>query len=449
MRIARGVAQARDTVLRRVSLEAPELPAAVRGEIRRVFGVELDAEGVVDRILWDVREEGDAAVLRYNEDVDGIHGDLSLSLEVSQQEVQAAYSQVEPSLVDALRDAADRIRSFHQQQLDFSLRSFDEGGIGQMVRPLRRVGVYVPGAKVAYPSTVLMTVIPARVASVSEIIMATPALEDATVSPVKLVAADIAGVDRIFRAGGVQGVAAMAYGTETIPKVDKICGPGNIFVTLAKKRLHGEVGIDGLFGPSETLVIAAGDADPALLAADLLAGAEHDEMATAVLITLSEELAREVVAEVEVQLKKLERAPVAGASLAAHGGVAVVASLEEAVALANEFAPEHLCLHGKEAEKLLEHIRNAGCVFMGAASAESIGDYIVGPSHVLPTGGSAAYASALGVHDFLKVSSLVALTGEAVDEIGPAAAAIARAEGFTAHARAIERRLKRGQAWET
>ena len=443
MRIAYGVAQARDTVLRRVCLEAPELPAAVREEIRRVFGTELDAESVVDRILRDVREEGDAAVLRYNADVDGVHGDRSLSLEVSRQEVQAAYSQVEPSLVDALRQAAERIRSFHQRQLGYSLRSFDEGGIGQMVRSLKRVGVYVPGTKVAYPSTVLMTAIPARVAGVSEIVMATPALEDASVSPVKLVAADIAGVDRIFRAGGVQGVAAMAYGTETVPKVDKICGPGNIFVTLAKKRLYGEVGIDGLFGPSETLVIAAGDADPSLVAADLLAGAEHDEMATAVLITTSEELAETVVAEVEAQLKGLERASVAGASLAARGGVVVVASLEEAIGLANEFAPEHLCLHGKEVEKLLEHVWNAGCVFVGAA--ESIGDYIVGPSHVMPTGGSASYASALGVHDFLKVTSVVALTGEAVDEIGPAAAAIARAEGLTGHARAIERRLRKEQ----
>ena len=444
MRIARGVAEARDTVLRRVPLEARELPAAVREEIRRVFGAELDAEAVVDRILRDVREEGDAAVLRYNEDVDGVHGDLSsISLEVSRQEIEAAYSQVEPTLVQALRQAAERIRDFHQRQLSHSLRSFREDGIGQVVRPLRRVGLYIPGTKVIYPSTVLMTAIPAQVAGVSEIIIATPALEDASVSPVKLVAADISGVGRVFRAGGVQGIAAMAYGTETVHKVDKICGPGNVFVTLAKKKLFGEVGIDGLFGPSETLVIADGEADPSLVAADLLAAAEHDELAVTALITTSQELAQAVVGEIEAQLHGLERAAVAKASLAARGGIAVVGSLEEAVGLANEFAPEHLCLHSERAEELVAGVRNAGCVFVGAASAESIADYTAGPSHVMPTGGSASYASPLGVHDFLRVTSVVGLDRETVDGVGPAAAAIARAEGLTGHARAIERRLGR------
>ncbi len=447
MRIVQGAAEVRRAVLRRASLEAPELPAAVREEIRRVFGAELDAGAVVDRILRDVREEGDAAVLRYNEDIDGVHGGLSsTSLEVSRQEIEAAYAQVEPSLVDALRQAAERIRDFHQRQLEHSLRSFDAGGIGQIVRPLQRVGLYVPGTAAVYPSTVLMSALPARVAGVSEIVVATPALEDASVSPLKLVAADIAGVDRVFRAGGVQGIAAMAYGTETVPKVDKVCGPGNIFVTLAKKRLYGEVGIDGLFGPSETLVIADADADPALVAADLLAGAEHDELATAVLITPSEELARAAAAEVRKQLKGLERAPVATASLEARGGVAVVGSLEEAVALANEFAPEHLCLHVRGAEKLLQAIRNAGCVFVGAASVESIGDYTAGPSHVMPTGGGACYASPLGVHDFLKATSVVGLDLKTVAEVGPSAAAIARAEGLTGHAGAIERRLGRRDA---
>ena len=443
MRIIHGAGEARDTVLRRLPLEAQQLPASIREEIRRVFGAELDAEAVVERILRDVREEGDAAVLRYNEDVDGVHGDLStISLEVSREEVEAAYSQVEPSLVEALRHAAERIRSFHERQLDHSLRSFDEDGVGQMVRPLQRVGLYIPGTKVAYPSTVLMTAVPARVAGVAEVIMVTPALEDATVAPIKLVAGDIAGVDRVFRAGGVQGIAAMAYGTETVPRVDKICGPGGIFVTLAKKKLYGEVGIDGLFGPSETLLIADGDAEPSVVAADLLAGAEHDELATAILITTSEELARAVVEQAQAQLGEMKRAATAESSLEAHGGVVVVDSLEEALSLANEFAPEHLCLHVKGAENLLGGVRNAGCVFLGASSAESMGDYIVGPSHVLPTGGSAAYASALGVHDFLKVTSVVRLAWETAREIGPAAAAIAWAEGLTGHARAIERRLR-------
>ena len=342
----------------------------------------------------------------------------------------------------ALREAAERIRLFHERQLEHSLRNFDEGGIGQTVRPLQRVGLYVPGTKVALPSTVLMTAVPARVAGVAEIIMVTPALEDASVASVKLVAADIARVDRVFRAGGVQGVAAIAYGTETVPRVDKICGPGGIFVTLAKKRLYGEVGIDGLFGPSETLVVADAEADPSLVAADLLAGAEHDELATAILITTSERLSRAVVERVEAQLKEMERATVARASMEARGGVAVVGSLEEALALANEFAPEHLCLHVEGAERLLKDVRNAGCVFLGAVVVESIGDYTAGPSHAMPTGGGAAYASPLGVHDFLKITSVVGLDAETARQVGPAAAVIARAEGLTGHARAIELRLR-------
>ncbi len=442
MRIVNGVAEARETVLRRLPLEARQLPASVQEDIRRVFGGELDAEAVVERILRDVREEGDAAVLRYNEDVDGVHGGPALSLEVSRQEIEAAYAGVDAPLVAALREAAERIRLFHERQLEHSLRSFNEDGIGQTVRPLQRVGLYVPGTRVALPSTVLMTAIPARVAGVAEIIMVTPALEDGSVASVKLVAADIAGVDRVFRAGGVQGVAAIAYGTETVPRVDKICGPGGIFVTLAKKRLYGEVGIDGLFGPSETLVVADADADPSLVAADLLAGAEHDELATAILITTSESLSRAVAERVEEQLEEMERLSVARASMEALGGVAVVGSLEEALALANEFAPEHLCLHVEGAERLLKDVRNAGCVFLGAAAVESIGDYTAGPSHVMPTGGAAAYASPLGVHDFLKVTSVVGLDAETARQVGPAAAAIARAEGLTGHARAIELRLR-------
>jgi histidinol dehydrogenase len=442
VRIVNGVAEARETVLRRLPLEARQLPASVQEDIRRVFGGELDAEAVVERILRDVREEGDAAVRRYNEDVDGVHGGPPLSLEVSRQEIEAAYAGVDASLVAALREAAERIRLFHERQLEHSLRSFDEDGIGQTVRPLQRVGLYVPGTRVALPSTVLMTAIPARVAGVAEIIMVTPALEDASVAPVKLVAADIAGVDRVFRAGGVQGIAAIAYGTEAVPRVDKICGPGGIFVTLAKKRLYGEVGIDGLFGPSETLVVADADADPSLVAADLLAGAEHDELATAILITTSESLSRAVAERVEAQLEEMERASVARASMEARGGVAVVGSLEEALALTNEFAPEHLCLHVEGAERLLKEVRNAGCVFLGAAAVESIGDYTAGPSHVMPTGGGAAYASPLGVHDFLKVTSVVGLDAETARQVGPAAAAIARAEGLTGHARAIELRLR-------
>jgi histidinol dehydrogenase len=416
----------------------------VREDIRRVFGADLNVDEVVDRVLRDVMEEGDAAVLRYNGDIDGIHGDLSSFLEVSRREFGAAYDQVEPTLVDALRVAADRIRGFHERQLSHSLTSFRDAGIGQVVRPIERVGLYVPGTTAVYPSTVLMMAVPAGVAGVSDLVMVTPAFEDGKVSPLKLIAADIGGVSRVYRAGGVQGIAALAYGTETVPRVDKICGPGNVFVTTAKRRLYGVVGIDGIFGPSETVVIADAAAEPSLVAADILAGAEHDELATAVLITDSESLVQPVSEEVASQSESLDRASVARASLEARGAIVITESVSEAIGLASRFAPEHLCLHLGNAEDVLPQVRNAGCVFLGATSAESIGDYTAGPSHVMPTGGSAAFASPLGVQDFLKATSVVGLDQGAADRVGPAAAAIAEAEGFTGHAGAIRRRLKKG-----
>jgi len=442
VRIVRGAREARTTLLSRTPHEDQRLPDTVREVTRRAFGSEIDAAEVVERILRDVRENGDAAVRRYNRAIDGMGDDVSaLPLEVSRDEIERARSSVDASLVNALSEAAGRIRDFHELQLSHSLRTFHDGAVGQVVRPINRVGFYVPGTSAIYPSTVLMSVIPARVAGVSEVIMTTPVSPSGAVAPLKLVAAEIAGVDRVFRAGGVQGIAAMAYGTETVPKVDKICGPGNIFVTLAKKQLFGQVGIDGIFGPSETVVIADERADASLVAADLLAGAEHDELATAVLLTDSEALAVRVSKSVEAGIGSLERAEVARASLEARGGVVLVGSIDEAIDIANEFAPEHLCLHLSEADVAMQRVRNAGCVFVGAHSVESIGDYTAGPSHVMPTGGSAAYASPLGVQDFLKVMSVVRLDQKAVDAVGPAAAAIARAEGLTGHARAVESRL--------
>ncbi len=441
MRLARGAAESR-ALLRRVSLEPSQPPPSVREAIRRVFGAELTVEAVVERILADVQAQGDAAVRHYNQVIDGVHLPPDGSLRVSPSEIQEAYTKADAQVVTALRWAAQRIEEFHRRQLDHSLRSFQEKGLGQIVRPLARVGTYVPGTKAVYPSTVLMTAIPARVAGVGEVIMATPAQEDGSVSPLKLVAAEMAGVQGVFRAAGVQGIAAMAFGTESIPRVDKVCGPGNIFVTVAKRRLYGLVGIDGIYGPSETLVLADEGAEPALVAADLLAAAEHDEMATAILITTSERLASAVRVEIQRQLESLERSNVARAALEACGGIALVASLDEALELANEFAPEHLCLHVKGAEGVADRIRNAGSIFLGGLAAEALGDYVLGPSHVLPTGGSARFASSLGVHDFLKVSNVVSLDQETVARLGPPAAAIARAEGFGGHARAIERRLE-------
>jgi histidinol dehydrogenase len=410
--------------------------------IRRVFGAELGPAEVVDRILRDVRENGDAAVRHYNEEIDGVSSEAGKQpLEVPRNEIEQARTQVDQSLVEALIMAADRIHAFHEQQLAHSLKSFQDGAVGQVVRPVARAGFYIPGTAAIYPSTVLMSVIPARVAGVSEVIMTTPVAPDGGVAALKLVAAEIVGVDRIFRAGGVQGIAAMAYGTESVPRVDKICGPGNIFVTLAKRKLFGEIGIDGVFGPSETLVVANAQANPSLVAADLLAGAEHDEFATAILLTDSAQLAEEVSKAVEEGLSTLDRAAVARQSLEARGGIIVVDSIAEALHLANEFAPEHLCLHLSIAAHAMQHVRNAGCVFVGEHSVESIGDYTAGPSHVMPTGGSAAYASPLGVQDFLKVMSVVRLDQRTVDRIGPPAAAIARAEGLTGHALAVESRL--------
>ncbi len=430
-------------MLRRTPPEEVELPAAVRETIRRTFGAELGVTEVVDRILRDVREQGDAAVARYNQEIDGVAGDHARSLEVTPTEIEDANEHLDDGLAGALREAADRIRRFHERQMEHALRGFQKDGVGQQVRPLSRVGMYVPGTAAVYPSTVLMIAIPARAAGVEELVMVTPALPDGSVSPLKLVAAHIAGVNRVFRAGGVQGIAALAYGTDSIPQVDKICGPGNVFVTEAKKRVYGTVGLDGVFGPSETVVIADGGADAGMVAADLLAAAEHDELATAILISTSEELASTVLGELQSQMAGLGRQQVARASLEARGGVAVVDDLDQAVGLANEYAPEHLCLHIDRPERLLDRVRNAGAVFVGAASAESIGDFTAGPSHVMPTGGSARFASPLGVQDFLKATSVVALDDKALAKQGPPAAAIARVEGFEGHARAIERRLER------
>jgi histidinol dehydrogenase len=400
----------------------------------------MDAATVVARIIADVRENGDAAVVKYNREIDGVRDELPMR--VTDDEIKGAYHRVNGALVDALKLAASRIQAYHRNQLKHAARSFEQDGLGQIVRPIRRVGLYVPGTTVIYPSTLLMTAIPARVAGVSEIAVVTPANEDGTVADLKLVAADIAGVDAVYRAGGVQGIAALAHGTETVPRVDKICGPGGIFVTLAKKQLFGQVGIDGIFGPSETLVVADGDADARLVAADIVAGAEHDELATAVLLTDSRALAEKTAVIVDEEVGKIGRAEAAKMALDARGGAVVVPSIDEAIDLANEFAAEHLCLHLDDAERYLGRIRNAGCVFAGPYSVESVGDYTAGPSHVMPTGGSARYSSALGIHDFLKVTSLVRLDRSTVEEVGPAGVAIGYAEGLAGHARAIETRLQ-------
>jgi histidinol dehydrogenase len=441
VRVVTDLAEARAALSRRRGFEEPELPERVREGIRRVFGADLSAEAVVDRILRDVRTGGDAAVLRYTGEFDGA---VPERLEVPKSEWDDALRELDPELISALQTASDQIAVFHRKQLRTSWIDYSpEGALGQVVRPLDRIGVYAPGGTAVYPSSLLMTAVPARVAGVGEIVVCSPPT-GGRVSPLILAAAKMAGVDRLFQVGGAQAIAAMAYGTETIPHVDKIFGPGNIFVVLAKRRVYGVVAIDQLPGPTETLVVADDGADPAIAAADLLAQAEHDPMASAILITTSPELAHAVERELVRQVVTLERAAIAGASLAANGLIAVVPNVETALELANAYAPEHLCLLLRDPWVAVPLVRHAGGIFIGEDSPEALGDYTAGPSHVMPTGGTARFFSPLHVGEFTKVISLAAANRSALERLGPATIALARAEGLTAHARAIERRLAAG-----
>ena len=435
MKVIRDIEIAKSTLLNRISFEQYSVSREMRQKIEEMFGEGLTIEQVVEQIISSVRDSGDSALFDYTRKLDGV--DLE-RLGVSDEEITKARSKVTPEFVSALNLAAERIRSFHLAQRQRGWADFMEGGVGQVVRPLERIGVYVPGGTACYPSTVLMTVIPARVAGVSEVVLTSPPGKGGEVSPETLVAADIAGVSRIFKVGGAQAIAALAFGTESVPRVDKICGPGNIFVTLAKKMVYGEVGIDGLYGPTETVIIADESADPTLCAADLLAQAEHDVMASAIMLTTSEELASEVEREVKCQIAKLDRRDIAARSLEERGGVVIVNDVDQAIELANFYAPEHLSLMVQNASSYIGKIRNAGGIFVGENSAEVLGDYVAGPSHVMPTGGSARFSSPLGVGDFLKVCSLVELDDKALKALGPSALTIARSEGFTAHAGAVE-----------
>jgi len=439
IRIVADVAEAQRTILARRPPEEETLSPRLREGIARVFGAELSVGEVVDRILADVRRDGDAALRHYTEAIDGARLDALL---VSEAEIAAGVARVSPATLAALRTAAARIEAFHRRQLRQSWVNFDQyGTLGQIIRPLARVGLYVPGGTAAYPSSLLMSAIPARVAGVEEIIVATPPGRDGALPPVTLAAAQIAGVTRILKAGGAQAIGALAYGTASVPRVDKILGPGNIFVALAKERVFGQVAIDGVQGPTETLLIADDSATAALVAADLLAQAEHDAMASPILLTTSPELAEQVADELMEQLPTLERRAIALAAFENNGGIVVVPDLERAMALANEYAPEHLCLLVRDPWALVPLVRNAGGVFIGEASAEVLGDYVAGPSHTMPTSGTARFSSPINVEEFLKVISLFGLNDRAVRELGPAAQALAEAEGLTAHAAAVRRRL--------
>ncbi|MEX2079995.1 MAG: histidinol dehydrogenase [Dehalococcoidia bacterium] len=439
MRIIRNAEEGRRTLLARQPLDPEELPMEIRETTFRAFGAELAPDEVVRRIIRDVREDGDNAVRFYNSALDNASAE---ELRVTPEETRAAYEQVAPEIVEALRFAAGRIRTYHEQQLRGALVDFNISGLGQMTRAIQRIGLYVPGTAAPLPSTVLMCAVPARVAGVDELYITSPILRDGTVPAVKLVAADIAGVDGVFKAGGAQGIAAFAYGTETIPRVDKVCGPGGLFVTLAKKAVFGDVGIDAIYGPTETVIIADESANPELVAADLLAQAEHDALASPILLTPSHFLADEVARQIERQLRDMERAKIARAALDGRGGCILVNDIDHAIELANEYAPEHLCLMVEQPMAYASRVRNCGGLFLGEASPEAIGDYTAGPSHTMPTGGSARWSSALGVTDFLKVISVINLPDDATEELAQAASIIARAEGLTGHARAVERRLQ-------
>ena len=402
-----------------------------------MFGTD-DPEQAVMQIIADVRKRGDTALFDLASRIDGIKID---SLEIDRELMADAYQKLDKDLVSALKLAAERIRSFHKSQKDNIWHELNEAGLRQLIRPLQRVGIYVPGGTASYPSTVLMTAIPARVAGVGEVIMVTPPKPDGSVPLATLAAAHIAGVDRVFCTGGAQAVAALAYGTESVPAVDKICGPGNIFVMLAKKAVFGTVDIDGLQGPSEVLIIADDNANPGYCAADLLAQAEHDSLASAVLVTTSRKLADKVLQEISRQTESVSRRDIIKESLE-RGIVAVVDSIGEAIELANLYAPEHLCLIMENASDYIDKITSAGCVVAGSYSTVVLGDYVAGPSHALPTGGTARFSSPLNVCDFIKFINVIIEDKADLEKLGHAAAVIARAEGLDAHARAVERRLK-------
>jgi len=405
----------------------------------RVFDEDLWIR--VKKIVEDVARRGDEALFDYTQQLDG-YALTAESVVVSETELEDAASRVEASDLAIMRTAAARIEAFHRHQITGDWTMSNEPGVtlGQRIVPLERVGIYAPGGLASYPSTVLMAAVPARIAGVRELILVNPS-KGGSIHPLIAAAAKLCGIRRIFKIGGAQAVAALAYGTDTIPRVDKIVGPGNAYVAAAKKMVFGQVSIDMIAGPSEILVIADSTAQPALVAADLLSQAEHDEMASAILLTPDEALARAVSVELERQLVQLPRRAIAERSIEAFGAILVTENLDEAVTVSNRFAPEHLELMVEEPWNLLEGIKHAGAVFLGPYTPEAVGDYIAGPNHVLPTGGTARFSSALGVYDFVKRISILSFSREMLEEYGPQAARFAHLEGLDAHGNSISLRL--------
>ncbi|MBK6328697.1 MAG: histidinol dehydrogenase [Chloroflexi bacterium] len=434
-----SVEAAQKSILRREMALEPTVPPSLQASLDRLFGRGATPETAVSHILRDVRQKGDSALRDWTLKIDGVQ---LAGLLVSQLDRETAVQRVSASLYEALGQAAGRIRQFHQFQPLPNWTTHEMGGtLGQRVTPIQRVGVYVPGGTAPLPSSLLMAVIPAQVAGVPEIVVATPLGKDGKVADVILAAAQICGVETIYTLGGAQAIAALAFGTESVPRVDKIVGAGGLFTTLAKRQVYGIVGIDGLYGPTETAVVADDTADPAWVAADLLAQAEHDILATAILFTPSRELATAVQVEIGQQMETLSRADIIAASLNGQGGIVLTADVDEACQLASQFAAEHTCLAVADPAAYADKIPNAGGLFIGERSFEVLGDYVAGPSHVMPTSSTARFASPLNVADFVKITSIIQLDDATSARLSPIAAQIARAEGLTAHANAAAKRI--------
>ena len=444
--------EAKKTILKRIPPDEIKVTEGMLDRIESTFGERINPEEAVRRIIRDVRDQGDDALLRWSNSLDGFPPDQLIRVPI--EDIEKSKQEIDPAELEALKVAAERIRYFYEKQPTHSWFTNELGGtLGQFIRPHQRVGVYVPGGTAPLPSSVLMSAVPAQVAGVKEIVIVTP---PARVSPkdasgskiypylpkIILAACAVIGITEVYAIGGAQAIGALAFGTETIKPVDKIFGPGNLFVTLAKRQVFGIVGIDGLAGPTETMIIADENAKPDWVAADLLAQAEHDVLASAILLTPSKELALQVQAEVEKQTLTLPRKTILDQSLANQSGIIITTDLDEAIDINNAYAPEHLCLAVKDPWSLSEKVKNAGGIFMGEQSFEMLGDYIAGPSHVMPTGGSARFASPVNVWDFVHIISLIALDQKTTAEIAPKAAIIARAEGLEAHARSADLRIK-------
>lgn len=433
-------AEAKQTILKRKPIDDYEIPESMQQNMLKLFGENLTPDQAVARIIKEVRSEGDQALRKWTQVLDGTALDR---FRLTNEEIQAAKKSISDEMKLALQLSIERVRAFHQRQPLSSWISNDLGGtVGQMIRPIRRVGLYIPAGTAPLPSSVIMSAVPAQVAGVQEIvIVAPPDRKTGKISPLIAATAALLGIHEMYAIGGAQAIAALAFGTESIRAVDKIFGPGNLFVMLAKKQVYGSVGIDNLAGPTETMVIADEFAKPAWVAADLLAQAEHDLLASAILLTPSLELAKQVDEEIQLQAQKLSRTAMINSSLLNRGGAVITKNIEEAVTLANDYGAEHLCLAVQQPWQLVEKITCAGGIFIGENSFEVLGDYVAGPSHVMPTSGSARFASPTNVWDFIKIISLIGLDDQTVSQIAPAAATIAKAEGLDAHASAAEIRL--------